>query len=721
MITITRNGLKLTCDSDIIPAQGSSNVPVSFVNDDDEYASYIVQPSIGWYTKSGAFKATLAVFENNSFDIPAEAFLQDGQIYISIGLVDPQDANHIEKTLQLSLRCTPAPFGTVILPSEDQWTKVVEDDMRELFNNDYKAQFDEIESDLNDLIDEAQTQQTTVNGLITSVDGLITQTNETIEEAETAITNTNSATQAANTATSQANSARDQANSAAQSANSIAQQVQQKLENGDFVPNLTIGEVTTLEAGEDATASITGTSEDPVLNLGIPKGPQGPKGNDGNVTLPIVVENATDILKLSVSSETANLISMPELGLLKIGDNNIVTCFEGQWQRYDGSLMFLSTGGIRTADTTTYDFHSKTITDESVPIINYIKPQSSQSGLPSSIISHVSDTTYGSKLEFGNTDEWLDFKGVGTRPKYNGNELALKSDASVVTSHNLLINGDFLINTRGETTYTEKGYTLPMWYLYVGSYVTSGVSLEVLDDGSIKLQNDSNDGSRISFAQKIDNYYKGKTVTIVGKFKNVINNGHSINGVKLSILSGNKMGSLFSNVANSTVNINSDGEFRKTVTINSTHSTMAVGVSVDKYWSCEIDYIVMYEGDAIYEHLSEDKATALARCDKYLLKLSRSYAGYTSASSDIYIACDKLMDMASTPTFSYNSVDDGTGAGDINVRYNGTTYTFPISGGRVNYEAGEIGILLSKPSTDIALRTVAGWMVNHIYLSCEPQ
>lgn len=275
MITITRNGLKLTSDADVIPAQGSSNVPVSFVNDDDEYASYIVQPSIGWFTKSGAFKATLAVFENNSFDIPAEAFLQDGPIYISIGLVDPQNANHIEKTLQLSLRCTPAPYGTVVLPSDDQWTQVVEDYMRELYDRDYKAQFDEIENDLNGLIDEAQIQQNTVSGLIT-------QTNEKLEEAETAIMNANSATQAANTATSQANTARDQANSAAQSANSIAQQVQQKLENGDFVPNLTIGEVTTLEAGSDATASITGTGEEPVLNLGIPQGQEGKQGPKGD-------------------------------------------------------------------------------------------------------------------------------------------------------------------------------------------------------------------------------------------------------------------------------------------------------------------------------------------------------------------------------------------------------------------------------------------------------
>ena len=40
-------------------------------------------------------------------------------------------------------------------------------------------------------------------------------------------------------------------------------------------PNLTIGTVETLEPTEDATATITGDAENPVLNLGIPQGEQG--------------------------------------------------------------------------------------------------------------------------------------------------------------------------------------------------------------------------------------------------------------------------------------------------------------------------------------------------------------------------------------------------------------------------------------------------------------
>lgn len=63
-------------------------------------------------------------------------------------------------------------------------------------------------------------------------------------------------------------------------------------------PNLQIGAVTTLEAGSSATASITGTAANPILNLGIPKGADGASGGasagvsaingqSGDVKLPI--------------------------------------------------------------------------------------------------------------------------------------------------------------------------------------------------------------------------------------------------------------------------------------------------------------------------------------------------------------------------------------------------------------------------------------------------
>lgn len=49
-------------------------------------------------------------------------------------------------------------------------------------------------------------------------------------------------------------------------------------------PNLQIGTVTTLDSGSSATATITGTAENPLLNLGIPKGNTGSAGT--TYTLP---------------------------------------------------------------------------------------------------------------------------------------------------------------------------------------------------------------------------------------------------------------------------------------------------------------------------------------------------------------------------------------------------------------------------------------------------
>ena len=57
-----------------------------------------------------------------------------------------------------------------------------------------------------------------------------------------------------------------------------------KPSGGGTPTNLTIGSVTTLAAGSNATASITGVAPNLTLNLGIPKGDKGDKGQDGLTT-----------------------------------------------------------------------------------------------------------------------------------------------------------------------------------------------------------------------------------------------------------------------------------------------------------------------------------------------------------------------------------------------------------------------------------------------------
>lgn len=76
-----------------------------------------------------------------------------------------------------------------------------------------------------------------------------------------------------------------------------------KGDNGDTgaTPNLQIGTVTTLESGSSATASITGTTENPLLNLSIPRGEGGTGGSEKewkllkDLTLTETVSTITEI------------------------------------------------------------------------------------------------------------------------------------------------------------------------------------------------------------------------------------------------------------------------------------------------------------------------------------------------------------------------------------------------------------------------------------------
>ena len=79
-------------------------------------------------------------------------------------------------------------------------------------------------------------------------------------------------------------------------------------------PNITIGTVTTLEAGQNATASMGGTAESPVLNLGIPKGAKGGPGQDGSVDI------ATSVSPSSTDYEVPSAKAVYTFVTQKVGE-----------------------------------------------------------------------------------------------------------------------------------------------------------------------------------------------------------------------------------------------------------------------------------------------------------------------------------------------------------------------------------------------------------------
>lgn len=240
MLTIIRKNLLLTINDNVIPAMGSSDVPVKFINDTETYAGFLIEPRVGYYV-NGCPKSTVCEYDisSNTIKIPAEAFKNKGILVIAIALVDNADSNHIEVTKELALEVTPAPNGTVILPSTDTWQTAVKNLVEQIYNLDYKPQFDQIEEDLSSLVEEAENQQVKAKEQQTLADQLQNDVQDAVND------------------------------------------VNDKIENGDFIPLLTMGTVETLPAGSPAKAEITGTKKNPVLSLDIPQGIQGVQGIQG--------------------------------------------------------------------------------------------------------------------------------------------------------------------------------------------------------------------------------------------------------------------------------------------------------------------------------------------------------------------------------------------------------------------------------------------------------
>ena len=174
MLTITRKNLLLTISDNVIPAMGSSDVPVKFVNDTETYAGFLIEPRVGYYI-NGCPKSGICEYDTSSniIKIPAEAFKNKGILVIAIALIDNADSNHIEVTKELALEVTPAPNGTVILPATETWQTAVSNLVEQLYNQDYKSQFDQIEEDLSGLVEEAENQQTKAKEQQTQIDNAI--------------------------------------------------------------------------------------------------------------------------------------------------------------------------------------------------------------------------------------------------------------------------------------------------------------------------------------------------------------------------------------------------------------------------------------------------------------------------------------------------------------------------------------------------------------------
>lgn len=174
MLTLTRQGLLLSLSATVIPSQGSSDVPVAVVNDINTYVGYTLEPRVGYYL-NGIYKSTVCPYDTSAktFSVPAEAFKQIGIIDITLALIDNANANHIETCQTVHATVNKAPLGTVVLPDQTTWQDYVNSYINQLFDSNYKPQFDQIQQDLENLVTEAQQQQQTAEQQQTQIDNAI--------------------------------------------------------------------------------------------------------------------------------------------------------------------------------------------------------------------------------------------------------------------------------------------------------------------------------------------------------------------------------------------------------------------------------------------------------------------------------------------------------------------------------------------------------------------
>ena len=110
--------------------------------------------------------------------------------------------------------------------------------------------------------------------------------------------------------------------------------------------DLTVGTVTTGEAGTDAAVEITGNTPEQIINFTIPKGDQGITGDDGIVVQATEPEN-TDILWVDTSEDGSTVGGGADLYYL-VEASNVSTVLQTLPANYPYLLRAFSTGATET-------------------------------------------------------------------------------------------------------------------------------------------------------------------------------------------------------------------------------------------------------------------------------------------------------------------------------------------------------------------------------------
>lgn len=257
---------------------------------------------------------------------------------------------------------------------------------------------------------------------------------------------------------------------------------------------------------------------------------------------------------------------------------------------------------------------------------------------------------------------------------------------------NLLINGDFQVNQRGNTRYEigDLTYTFDRW---CGS---GWMSIEKTSNG-VKVQNNADINSNQWFMQKLETHLSG---TFTLSVKVISKNGKAVAKIEST---DSLIDQVDLSVGDNVLTVNTE---------DLAIITIEIGGSTTYADYVEIAYIKLEQGSIATPFIPRLYAEELALCERYTLKIPNSYNAYTGSGGKIYIVYQKLMNMRTNPNVI--ALPSRT-----NIVINNGTVNFDIESILCNKETGEITVNVNNPTSTLFSKTIGGWFSNSVILDAE--
>ena len=225
----------------------------------------------------------------------------------------------------------------------------------------------------------------------------------------------------------------------------------------------------------------------------------------------------------------------------------------------------------------------------------------------------------------------------------------LKSNLTKYSNPNLLINGDFRVNQRGQESYSNScEYTVDRWINR-----DSSLKITPIKNKGIKIDKVGNTGSVSMLSQSIENFeiLLGRTVTL--SFK--ISENTSKLGVGIQIVAGNASYYASYGLGGEAQWAKNDGVFSETLTLPSSidysclNAIIRFDANEDIGASVVVEWVKLEFGDTTTEYNPRLYVEELLLCQRYYQSIMMNSTAAASTSTAIYVPFSLPMTLRSLP------------------------------------------------------------------------